>query len=204
MTPDALLARLERAPRTASLIVTVWGDAVAPRGGSLWLGTLQAILDRFGVNPGQLRTAMSRLTEEGWLARKPRRAALLLPSRAAGESAFGAASRRIYDGAPATWDGRFRLALTADPDLREALAAQGFAALAPGVLAGLAGELPSGAPVLLAEPRSLEEARQVAARAWPLDGVAEGYARFLDLFAPLAGVEPAPQDALPAARAGGA
>ncbi|HZF77312.1 MAG TPA: PaaX family transcriptional regulator C-terminal domain-containing protein [Acetobacteraceae bacterium] len=197
MTPDALLARLERAPRTASLIVTVWGDAVAPRGGSLWLGTLQAILDRFGVNPGQLRTAMSRLTEEGWLARNRvgRLSYYRLGPR--GESAFGAASRRIYDGAPATWDGRFRLALTADPDLREALAAQGFAALAPGVLAGLAGELPSGAPVLLAEPRSLEEARQVAARAWPLDGVAEGYARFLDLFAPLAGVEPAPQDALP-------
>ncbi len=197
MTPDALLARLERVPRTASLIVTVWGDAVAPRGGSLWLGTLQAILDRFGVNPGQLRTAMSRLTEEGWLARNRvgRLSYYRLGPR--GEAAFGAASRRIYDGAPAAWDGRFRLALTADPDLREALAAQGFAALAPGVLAGLAGEPPSAAPVLLAEPRSMEEARQIAARAWPLDGVAEGYARFLEGFAPLAGADPAPEDALP-------
>ena len=53
-------------PRIASLIVTVWGDAVAPRGGSLWLGSLQAILDKFGCTPGQVRTAMSRLTEEGW------------------------------------------------------------------------------------------------------------------------------------------
>ena len=66
-----LAATLSRTglPRTASFIVTVWGDAVAPRGGSLWLGSLQAILDRFGCTPGQVRTAMSRLTEEGWLTR---------------------------------------------------------------------------------------------------------------------------------------
>ncbi len=197
---ERTLARLERAPRTASLIVTVWGDAVAPRGGSLWLGTLQAILDRFGVNPGQLRTSMSRLTEEEWLARNRvgRLSYYRLGPR--GEAGFGAASRRIYDGAPRAWDGRFRLALTADPALREALAARDFAPLAPGVLAGLhddPGALPAEAPVMLATPRSAAEAREIAARAWPLEGLEAGYARFLEGFGPLDGARLAPEDALP-------
>ncbi|MGG5809389.1 PaaX family transcriptional regulator C-terminal domain-containing protein [Falsiroseomonas sp. CW058] len=189
MTASPLAATLARtgAPRTASFIVTIWGDAVAPRGGSLWLGSLQAILDRFGCNPGQVRTAMSRLTEEGWLARNRvgRLSYYRLGPR--GMESFGAAAARIYAITPPAWDGVFRLVLNPDPAEREALLARGFGEL-PGLLVGLHGaaeELPHLAPVLLATPRSAEEARAAAAQAWPLAVLGAGHRRFLAAFAPL-------------------
>jgi phenylacetic acid degradation operon negative regulatory protein len=200
--PHSLAVTLARtgAPRIASFVVTVWGDAVAPRGGSLWLGTLQAILDRFGCTPGQVRTAMSRLTEEGWLARNRvgRNSFYRLGRR--GEAAFGAAAARIYAGAPPTWDGRLRIALLIEPTAREALAAQGFGSLQGGAMLGLAGDpalLPQGVPVLVGAPRTPEEARLLALRAWPLETLAEGYGRFLDSFAPLRDAAISPDEALP-------
>jgi phenylacetic acid degradation operon negative regulatory protein len=208
MTPlPATLRRLEKAPRTASLIVTVWGDAVVPRGGSLWLGTLQAVLDRFGCNEGQVRTAMSRLTEEGWLIRTRLGRLSFYRLGPRGEASFAAAARRIYDppraGLP-PWDGAFRLVLSADAAVAEALAPLGFVSLAPGLLVGTDGalaELPAAAPALLAAPRGTDEAAEVAARAWAvLPAVAAGYRRFVADFAPLrdgAASAVPPDEALP-------
>lgn len=186
-------------PRIASFIVTVWGDAVAPRGGSLWLGSLQAILDRFGCTPGQVRTAMSRLTEEGWLTRN--RVGRLSHYRLGprGEASFSAAAARIYATAPPAWDGRFRLVAQPDAAGREALVAQGFGEV-PAMLVGLHGtpaELPRGSAVLLAAPRGAADARALAAQAWPLDRLAAGYARFHAAFAPLHGQAVPPDEALP-------
>lgn len=188
------------APRIASFIVTVWGDAVAPRGGSLWLGSLQAILDRFGCTPGQVRTAMSRLTEEGWLARNRvgRNSFYRLGPR--GQAAFGAAAARIYAGRPPPWDGTLRLALLPEPAVREALASLGFGQLPGGAMLGVAGDpalLPKGVPILLGQPRTAEEARLLVLRAWPLEALAEGYARFLDAVAPLAEAAIPREEALP-------
>ncbi|MDO9712131.1 PaaX family transcriptional regulator C-terminal domain-containing protein [Paracraurococcus lichenis] len=203
MSPlTATLQRLGKPPRTASLIVTVWGDAVVPRGGSLWLGTLQAILDPFGCNEGQVRTAMSRLTEEGWLLRSRQGRLSFYRLGARGEASFAAAARRIYDppraGRP-DWDGAFRLVLSADPAVAEALA--GFVPLAPGLLVGTEGapaDLPPAAPALLARPRSAAEGVAIAVRAWPgLPEVASGYRRFAEAFAPLAGAALPEAEALP-------
>jgi phenylacetic acid degradation operon negative regulatory protein len=207
MTPlERTLLRLERPPRTASLIVTAWGDAVVPRGGSLWLGTLQAILGRFGCNEGQVRTAMSRLTEEGWLRRTRQGRLSFYRLGPRGEESFVAAARRIYylpRAGLAPWDGRFRVALGPGDD--PALAARGFVPLAPGVLitadAAAAEDLPASLPVLLAQPRGPADAAAVAHRAWPsLVEIAVGYARFAETFAPLLDMrEPVPleADALP-------
>jgi phenylacetic acid degradation operon negative regulatory protein len=202
MADSPLPATLARtgAPRIASFVVTIWGDAVAPRGGSLWLGSLQAILDRFGCTAGQVRTAMSRLTEEGWLTRNRvgRNSFYRLGPR--GEASFGAAAERIYAPRGNGWDGLFRLVLFPDAEAREALAAEGFGALAGGAMVGVAGDpalLPRRLPVLLAQGRGSEDARLLAAHAWPLEALAEGYGRFLDAFAPLEPLDIPPEEALP-------
>ena len=199
---SALRATLARTgpPRIASFIVTVWGDAVTPRGGSLWLGSLQAILDQFGCTPGQVRTAMSRLTEEGWLARNRvgRNSFYRLGPR--GEQVFAVAAARIYAAAAPDWDGRFRLVLFGDAAAREALQARGFGTLPGGAMLGPAGDpagLPKGVPVLLGAVRDPAEARLLAARAWPLEALDEGYRRFLDAFGPLRDADVAPAEALP-------
>jgi phenylacetic acid degradation operon negative regulatory protein len=201
MSPLAETLRRTGPPRIASFIVTVWGDAVAPRGGSLWLGSLQAILDRFGCTPGQVRTAMSRLTEEGWLVRNRVGRLSFYRLGPRGETSFAAAAARIYATAPPDWDGTFRLLLAPRPAAEEALAARGFAALPPFRigLSGTEADLPADAPLLLARPRSTAEARELAARAWPLAPLGAFYARFLHAFAPLRDAAPGipPAEALP-------
>ena len=200
--PDSLLAAtLARtgAPRIASFIVTVWGDAVAPRGGSLWLGSLQAILDRFGCTPGQVRTAMSRLTEEGWLVRNRVGRLSFYRLGPRGEASFAAAAARIYAPVPPAWDGAFRLVVAPDAAAREALLARGFAEV-PGMMIGTAGavaDLPTIAPVLLATPRGAEDAREVAARAWPPGPLVAAHGRFARAFAPLRGAAVPEEEALP-------
>ena len=48
--PEDLAAQLTEtiAPRAKSLIITVYGDAVLPHGGSLWLGSLIELMGLFG------------------------------------------------------------------------------------------------------------------------------------------------------------
>src|SRR5438876_11430894 len=62
--------RASRPVRAWSLIVTLYGDAIVPRGGSLWLGSLTAIMAWFGIDAGHVRTATSRLVTDGWLERE--------------------------------------------------------------------------------------------------------------------------------------
>ena len=100
---DALLAELSAGPgrlRAWSLAVTLFGDAAAPRGGALRLGAVQAVLGRLGVEPGALRTAMSRLARDGWLARERRGRASFYSLTAARAEELAAATRRIYAAGP--------------------------------------------------------------------------------------------------------
>ncbi|NGX97283.1 MAG: phenylacetic acid degradation operon negative regulatory protein PaaX, partial [Candidatus Afipia apatlaquensis] len=65
-----IVSRFKREPsRTGSLIITFYGDAILPRGGSVWLGTLLQFLDMLGTDGGVVRTAVSRLAADGWLDR---------------------------------------------------------------------------------------------------------------------------------------
>lgn len=63
MAQEALIHRVLQGAelRSASFIVTVYGDVVVPRGGVLWTGTLIEICDRVGISESLVRTAVSRL-----------------------------------------------------------------------------------------------------------------------------------------------
>ena len=54
-------------PRAKSLVMTVFGAALAPRGGAVWLGSLISLLAPFGISERAVRTSVFRLVEEGWL-----------------------------------------------------------------------------------------------------------------------------------------
>ena len=69
-TLDPILDHLRGEPsRTWSIIITIYGDAIVPRGGCVWLGTLLAFFRAMGLSDGLVRTAMSRLATDGWLER---------------------------------------------------------------------------------------------------------------------------------------
>lgn len=65
------LTALQAAQRLSawSLIVSFLGDAMAPRGGVVSAGTVQALMGRLGIGHGAMRTAVSRLSADGWIER---------------------------------------------------------------------------------------------------------------------------------------
>ena len=67
-TLAGLLDRLRTEPsRTGSMIVTVYGDAILPRGGEAAMADLLVLMRRLGAAEGVVRTAVSRLARDGWL-----------------------------------------------------------------------------------------------------------------------------------------
>lgn len=82
--------------RVWSLVITVFGDCVQHRGGAISTARLGRLLGRIGVEPGALRTALSRLGRDGWVdsARAGRLSHYRLsPS---GLARFTEATSRIY------------------------------------------------------------------------------------------------------------
>ena len=53
--------------RAGSLITTVFGDSIAPRGGTVWLGSLISAMAEFGIKERLVRTSVFRLAKDGWL-----------------------------------------------------------------------------------------------------------------------------------------
>ena len=97
--------------RVWSLVITVFGDAIAPRGGRVPLSTLQDVVGRLGVEAGALRTALSRLAADGWVCREKEGRTSVYALDSHGHRDFDRATRRIYAPGPPHWDGTIEVAL---------------------------------------------------------------------------------------------
>lgn len=53
-----------------SLIITFFGDSIAPRGGAVSASTIQSAMALCGIGSGTVRTALSRLGKDGWVERE--------------------------------------------------------------------------------------------------------------------------------------
>jgi phenylacetic acid degradation operon negative regulatory protein len=101
-----------------SLIFTLYGDLahrLSEEGGqaSLWIGSLIALMEPFGISEAAVRQAASRLGRQGWLAahRAGNRAFYRVTPR--GLQRIAELSPRIY-GPVIEWDGRWRLLVVTD------------------------------------------------------------------------------------------
>lgn len=195
-------------PRAKSLVMTVFGDAITPYGGSAWLGSLIALLAPLGISERLVRTAVFRLVDEGWLeaSRSGRRSQYRLSAQA--EQRFLRAHQRVYAPVAQPWDGQWTLML-ADAGalarserlaLKKALAWEGYGELAPGVLARPAADEAALADVLVQQGaqgkvrvmRAQDAGLPVAAdlgstlhACWPLDDVRRAYRQFQRMHLPL-------------------
>ena len=195
-------------PRSKSLVMTIFGDAIAPHGARLWLGSLIELVATMGVTDRLVRTSVFRLAQEGWLVanREGRRSSYALPPEA--RPRFERANRRIYAPPGLDWDGRWTVVMapngSIDAGLRAALRKEleweGYAMLAPGLLAHPAADAATLADVLervkgsgrifvcsAAElpgsgSRPLGE---LVREGWELSGVVADYRRFIAEFTPL-------------------
>ncbi len=127
--------------RAGSLIITVFGDAVLPRGGTVWIGSLIRVLDDFGVSERLVRTSVFRLTRDNWLYvnQVGRRSYYSLTKD--GVRRFEQATQRIYGEPRQSWSGDWCLVLLADLDagqkdtVRKELGWLGFGAISTNMLA---------------------------------------------------------------------
>ena len=132
----------QQPPRAKSLVMTVFGDAITPRGGSVWLSSLIALLAPLGISERLVRTSVYRLVDEGWLeaSRSGRRSQYRLSPQ--GEKRFLRAHQRVYAPSAHAWDGRWTLVClhseassTQKLMLKKELLWEGLAQLAPGLFA---------------------------------------------------------------------
>jgi phenylacetic acid degradation operon negative regulatory protein len=214
----ALVARFrrQRPLRGGSLIITVFGDAIAPRGGAITLGSLIGLMAPFGLTERLVRTSVARLAEDDWLA--SRRVGRLSEYQlsASGRQRFIDATRRIYAGPVTEWPGHWTLVLVPGAgsarrrQIRETLGWEGFGELGPGVLAHpaltpeearqhLEAACLADEPIIL-ESRAVDPGadRRLVEEGWDLRDLAARYARFIRHFEPIL---PAVREPLPPADA---
>jgi phenylacetic acid degradation operon negative regulatory protein len=201
---EPLLRRFQaqRPLRGGSLLMTIFGDAIAPRGGAVTLGSLIDLARPFGLAERLVRTAVARLAADGWLAatRHGRRSEYRLTD--SGSTRFAEATRRIYGVNPTSWEGHWTVAVlsasagAARRSVRRELAWLGFGQLKSGVYAHPActleqarGWLETAGCVnhcwlLKGATEGLAEDRRLAAQGWDLAGIGRRYRRFCGHFAP--------------------
>lgn len=211
----------QRTPlRSGSLIVTIFGDCIAPRGGSVWLGNLINILAPLGISGRVVRTAVYRLVQQGILNNEQvgRRSYYTLTDY--GRQTFHEATHRIYASSQDSWDGIWYLLITTNLSseqritLRKDLEWLGFRGLGSDLLVHprideatlgrhlqtfaysdkivhMRGQLPSPAN---------DHVLDLVSTTWQLPQLESAYQQFIALFEPvLAGVREAHR--LPAADA---
>jgi phenylacetic acid degradation operon negative regulatory protein len=202
---SALVARFQRQRpmRAGSLLVTMFGDAISPRGGAVTLGSLIRLAEPFGIPERLVRTSVGRLANDGWIEsrRAGRQSEYFLTEH--GKARFAEATQRIYGEAPRSWDGQWTLIfLPTGPrarreTLREELMWLGFGQVSPGVLAHPSRtvadtreqleelQVNGSAVVMRAASEGTAGDQALLVSGWDLAELARSYQRFVTTFEPL-------------------
>src|SRR5262249_29795342 len=181
-----------------SLLFTLYGDYVHPLGQEeARVGALVRLASELGVTGNALRSALSRMTREGWLAARRNGGPPRYRLSPRGRELIEIGTRRIYGRHRAGWDGRWLLVSYSLPEprrgqrdrLRQGLSFLGLGSLGNGLfisphdLRPQVNELIRRSGVdrevtvhhgILEWP---DDPAQVVARAWDLGQIADLYAQ---------------------------
>jgi phenylacetic acid degradation operon negative regulatory protein len=177
-----------------SALFDLYGDHLLNRGEQAPVAALVRLLAPLGISAPAVRTAVSRMAGQGWLigVRLPEGAGYRLTPQ--GTRRLRQAAARIYAHAPPAWDGRWHVVIVprigerAKRDrLRSALGYLGYACLdgSTWISPRQSAEIE---PMLTTERVLTErfhasydgDPRDLAARAWDIDGLGVAYQRWLD------------------------
>lgn len=186
-----------------ALLFTLYGDYVHPSGAEqVRVQALVHLAGVLGVTSSALRSALSRMTREGWLVsqRDGGRPRYALSPR--GFQLIDEGARRIYSRHRETWDGHWLVVAYSLPEhrrgerdrLREGLSFLGLGSLGNGLfisphdlsaevraVAGRTGAL-GEVTILRAQLSWPDDPQDMVRRAWDLEDVAGRYERFLAEF----------------------
>lgn len=203
---NALVARFrrQRPLRAGSLLVTILGDAIAPRGGTIALASLIRLAMPFGLTDRLVRTSIGRLANDDWVSFERCGRASFYSLTPNGRARFAEATQRIYGAPPQDWDGLWTVAILPPTlkdrrdDLRDELLWLGFGQITPGVFAhptyeesaitARLDELQSAGQLIVMKGSILSQAASanLVAMGWDLDDLARRYKRFIEMFSPVA------------------
>jgi phenylacetic acid degradation operon negative regulatory protein len=191
-----------------SLLMTVLGEFVLPRGGSVWTQALVSALALFGVEDKSARQALARTAAEGWLASERVGRQVRWSLTPGGQRLLSQGAQRIYSFGrdEVEWDGRWLILLVSVPesqrDLRHRIRTQlnwaGFGSPASGVWvsphashqaegqrilaeAGMAGSAMS----FVASYGQIGSQDILVARSWDLGALENSYEDFIEEFSGL-------------------
>ncbi len=191
--------------RARSMLFTIFGDYVRHFGGTVWVGSLIALMAELGFTAPAVRAAVSRMARQGWLLpiRAGRASYYALSPR--GQARIEEAAQRIFKLHPERWDGLWRLLVgrteaAQDPTRRAALRRElgwmGFAPVSRGVYVspndlldrcaslteryGLAGQIET----FTARHHGASPDPGLASRYWDLDAIDAAYTRFVGEWKP--------------------
>lgn len=191
-----------------SLLLTLLGEFVRPRGEPVWTSTLVTVLGRLGVEEKSARQALARTAAEGWLVSERSGRRVRWSLSAPGRRLLTEGAERIYsfNAAAPDWDGEWLLLLVSVPEaqralrhrLRTRLTWAGFGSPSPGmwlsphpdreveceaVLRELG--LRAGAMSFRARFGAIGEQRALVAQAWDVDEISAHYEGFIEEFSRL-------------------
>ncbi len=195
-------------PRAKSLVMTLFGDAIRPHGGALWLGSLIRLLAPFGISDRLVRTSVFRLAEDGWLSGQREGRRSLYTLRESAERRFSRAYNRVYSPTYLAWPGYWTLVFastgTLDPqtrsELRKELSWEGFSAISPTVFVHPNPDHETLREILHAYDvqrdvfvSTMEQAQEISGRPlaelveeyWSLPGISSNYRSFNEHFSAL-------------------
>jgi phenylacetic acid degradation operon negative regulatory protein len=181
------------------MLFTLWGDYIVHHGGEIWVGSLIRIAAAFGLSEFALRSVLSRMSRGGWLeaTRHGNRSYYRLSKH--GRALVQEATERVFRPRRVPWDGLWHLVSYSIPEtqrelrdqFRKRLSYLGFGLLAAGSWISphdLRAEVDELADDLGVSDyvdqfrgaylRSGDAARELAARVWPLERLAEAYSAF--------------------------
>lgn len=196
----------QRPVRSGSLIISVFGDAIAHHGGSIWLGSLIDVMAPFGLNERLVRTSVYRLVQEGWLvaAKLGRRSYYRFTPMGLNHSQKTA--RRIYAADRASWNNEWTLVIPVHVSddikdkLKKDLSWLGFASLTSGVYAHPGLERRSldetiqelgvendviVMKALTEDVSSLGSLKKLSYKSWDIANLENKYKTFLEKFRPV-------------------
>ena len=192
--------RRQRPLRGGSLLITILGDAIAPRGGTIALASLIRLAAPFGLTERLVRTSIGRLANEDWVSFERFGRVSFYSLTPHGRARFAEATQRIYSGPPEDWDGLWSLVIVppALKKLREELLWLGFGQVTPGVFAHPTHKEPairarleelqaSGQLIVMqGSVLSADASANLVRMGWDLGDLARRYKRFIDMFSPVA------------------
>lgn len=193
--------------RANSLIITVYGDFIAPHGGTVWLGSFIRLVQPLGLNERMVRTSVYRLSQEKWLVSEQLGRKSFYSLTTSGRRRFEHAYRRIYFAPQDVWSGEWQLvmiptSLTGAPrdSLRKDLAWAGYGTLASGILAHPSGDTDAlldilqetGAHDKVVAMKAVnisslnsKPLQELVHECWSLDALSAKYLDFIELFRPV-------------------